>query len=176
MKDKEKNMKLIRNTVNLAADALIAAGILLLILRLQGIHPYIVLSGSMEPEIPAGGVVFTDTGKKDPSVGQIITYRMGDQTVTHRIIRKKEDTYITKGDANKREDLAPVSASQITGTVLFSLPYLGILFSRLQSASPAYLILLMIILSLFLDIRKTSPKFRHKKEFSGREEVCHAKK
>ena len=38
-----------------------AAGFILLILPLWGIRVNVVLSGSMEPAIPTGGIVFTDT-------------------------------------------------------------------------------------------------------------------
>lgn len=151
-------MKLLRLIADMIAAILILLGVLLTALRIQGVIPYIVLSGSMEPAIPAGGLVFTDTGERSPSVGEVITYQLGDQTVTHRIVRRDKNEYITKGDANNGEDLAPVSASQITGTVLFSLPYLGYAFHCLQTVSPAYLILIMIVLSFFLDIHISSMK------------------
>ena len=48
-------------------------------------------------------------------------------TVTHRVVSNDpaERSVVTKGDANEREDMHPVSYSQITGIVRFHLPLLG---------------------------------------------------
>ena len=84
-----------------------------------------VYSGSMEPEIPTGAVVFTKEGEFSPKKGDIITFHNGDTVVTHRVVKKEKDIFITKGDANKTEDPVPAEASQIIGRVVFHLPYLG---------------------------------------------------
>ena len=47
---------------------------------------YVVLSGSMEPEIPTGSVVVVDGRKKEWNPGDVITYRRGNMVVTHRIL------------------------------------------------------------------------------------------
>ena len=65
---------------------------------------YVVLSGSMEPEIPTGSVVVVDGRKKEWNPGDVITYRRGNMVVTHRIVEKSEEGYCTKGDANAEED------------------------------------------------------------------------
>lgn len=65
---------------------------------------YVVLSGSMEPEIPTGSVVVVDGRKKEWNPGDVITYRRGNMVVTHRIVEKSEEGYYTKGDANAEED------------------------------------------------------------------------
>ena len=79
----------------------------------------VVLSGSMEPAIPTGGIVFTDTRQTAPCTGDIITYRLGETTVTHRVVRTEKGSYITRGDANDGEDASPVAPSQVVGTVVF---------------------------------------------------------
>ena len=76
------------------------AGLLLLILPRIGISVDMVLSGSMEPKIRTGGLVFTDTNRKDPKIGDIITYSLNDSFVTHRVVRKEGSTLITKGARN----------------------------------------------------------------------------
>lgn len=149
-------MRLLRYMANLAGTLLLITGICLAILRIQGICPYIVLSGSMEPGIPAGGIVFTDTGRKNPSVGEVITYRVRGGLVTHRIVRKEKNFCITKGDINRGEDPVPVAQSRIMGTVVFALPFLGYLFAGLQRAPPAFLIFIMIIFSFFSDFHAVS--------------------
>lgn len=92
-----------------------AAGFILLILPLWGIRVNVVLSGSMEPAIPTGGIVFTDTRQTAPCTGDIITYRLGETTVTHRVVRTEKGSYITRGDANDGEDASPMAPSQEIG-------------------------------------------------------------
>ena len=100
-------------------------GALLLIFPHIGISVDTVMSGSMEPVLKTGGIVFTDTQRKTPKVGDIITYWLGETKITHRVIRKEQQGYITKGDANNMEDPSPVAKTQIIGKVIFAVPFLG---------------------------------------------------
>ena len=106
--------------------------------RLWGWEPLIVMSGSMEPTIPTGSVLFVDTNSKNAEPGEIITYRLEtnadnhDRMVTHRMVRTENDQYITKGDSNNQEDFVPVKAEQIVGTYLFHIPKAGWIISRLD--------------------------------------------
>ena len=84
-----------------------------------------VLSGSMEPAIKTGGLIFTDKKQKKPEPGDVIMYRLRDSLVTHRVIRKENGLYVTRGDANEKEDPYFVHPDQIEGTVVFSIPFLG---------------------------------------------------
>ena len=86
---------------------------------------YVVLSGSMEPEIPTGSVVVVDGRKKEWNPGDVITYRRGNMVVTHRIVEKSEEGYYTKGDANAEEDAGIVLEKQVIGNVIVALPWLG---------------------------------------------------
>lgn len=86
-----------------------------------GIKPAIVLSGSMEPVIRAGDLIFihsTETEKLRE--GDVICYLDSGAAVTHRIIAiaTGEDgllRYQTKGDANDAQDRLSVTADQIQG-------------------------------------------------------------
>ena len=100
-------------------------GALLLVIPHIGISVDTVMSGSMEPVLQTGGIVFTDTQRKIPEVGDIITYRVGESKITHRVIRKERQGYVTKGDANNMEDPSPVAETQIIGKVIFAVPFLG---------------------------------------------------
>ena len=122
-----------------------ATGFILLILPLWGIRVNVVLSGSMEPAIPTGGIVFTDTRQTAPCTGDIITYRLGETTVTHRVVRTERGSYITRGDANDGEDASPVAPSQVVGTVVFCLPRLGYAVAFLQKRTVFCLLLLVIV-------------------------------
>jgi signal peptidase len=115
------------STVLLLVLALVAAA--LIIPRILGYGQYAVLSGSMEPKIHVGAIVYdkaADTSELE--VGDIITYQLSSETlVTHRItaINASEGTVTTKGDANDSEDGAPVPYSNIVGKYAFNIPYLG---------------------------------------------------
>ncbi|MCD7867832.1 MAG: signal peptidase I [Clostridiales bacterium] len=116
---------ILRFIFNTALALLFCLALVLLIPRFFGIAPYVVLSGSMEPRISTGSLVFADTREREPETGDVITYQVDGQNVTHRVVRTENGTCITKGDANTQEDLIPVSPSQIIGRVIFTLPYLG---------------------------------------------------
>lgn len=96
--------------------------------RLFGFQVFAVATGSMEPCFDVGSIVFSkkiDSEKVE--VGDCITYNLGDETITHRVIGidKKNHEFITKGDKNKFED-PPVAFERLVGkTSEFSLPVLG---------------------------------------------------
>ncbi len=102
-------------------------------LRIVGYQPFVVLSGSMEPDIPVGSLIFidtTDAGRGDLQVGDVICYRLQDTYVTHRISEIDSlGNYITKGDANDTIDFQPVSFEQIIGKAWFHIPFLGRILS-----------------------------------------------
>ena len=53
--------------------------------KLFGINPYVVLSGSMEPQIHTGAIAFVNTKDTAVKVGDVVTYRLAnDELVTHR--------------------------------------------------------------------------------------------
>lgn len=142
-------MKFIKWILNGLSGCIVFLGAAVLVLRLSGICPYAVLSGSMEPEITAGGMVFIDTRERQPEEGDIITYRLNGARITHRVVRQWKEGYITKGDANQEEDANPVLPSQILGTVCFSLPVLGFVVSYLQEQT-TILVMIAVFASTFL--------------------------
>lgn len=83
-----------------------------------GISVDIVMSGSMEPTLKTGGIVFTDTKRTEPSVGDIVTFQNAQGKVSHRVVAKQKQSYITKGDANNMEDVSLLEPEQIIGTVI----------------------------------------------------------
>lgn len=94
---------------------------------------FVVLSGSMEPTLSAGDVVFV-YGADPASVeeGDVITYDRGaGRPVTHRVtaVTQTEDgdlAFRTKGDANEDADSDPVPAAALLGRVpTVSVPFAG---------------------------------------------------
>ena len=70
-----------------------------------GIKTYVIISGSMEPNLNIGDIVITKKISKDKlKEGDIISFRQGQSVITHRIkevIYTNEGTeYKTKGDNN----------------------------------------------------------------------------
>ena len=134
-------------------------------------NAYVVLSGSMLPEIAVKDIVVT---KKVPAekleIGDIITFiapdvRYGGISITHRIIDKFYDeslgsyTYRTQGDNNNVADASLVPNNNILGKVILKVPKLGYIQDLL--ASKGGLIFVVLIPSLVIlsyDIMKIIKK------------------
>ena len=127
-----------------------------------------VATGSMNPAINKNDIIVTK--KVDNyEINDIITFQKDQDYITHRILSKNNDTFITKGDANNTED-TPISKDKIIGKVIKIYPNLGIwknIFSN-----PKILIIIFVTLVIF-DIafsydskkeKKPSVKLLHKKE------------
>lgn len=151
VKEKIKPLKFISSVISYAIFIwLLLIGILLLayvadikIRAMKGdntppkYNAYVVLTGSMVPEIMPMDVVITK--KRSPEeleVGDIITFlssdsRLSNIIVTHRIKNKYYDattdkyTFQTKGDANNTVDFALAEDYNIIGEVIFKIPKLG---------------------------------------------------
>ena len=92
---------------------------------------------------------FTDTKERRPEIGDIVTYQVGETRVTHRVIRKEHKGYVTKGDANNREDPTVVTADQIIGKVIFSLPCLGYVAVFVRQRTIFGILTVMILQEMF---------------------------
>lgn len=93
---------------------------------------FIVTSGSMEPEILTGSIIYVKN--TDPSAIQVndtITFQSDDHFTTHKVIERQEGvrgySYRTKGVANEKPDPGWITEDQLVGKVVFSVPYLGYL-------------------------------------------------
>ncbi|MCH1981799.1 signal peptidase I [Ruminococcus sp. OA3] len=86
-----------------------------------GIKPAVVLSGSMEPDIKPGDLIFIhDIGAEDLKKDDVICYLLSGKAVTHRIVdittgENGKIQYITQGDANNAVDQAAVDEQQVQG-------------------------------------------------------------
>jgi signal peptidase len=95
-------------------------------------HSFVVLTASMTPAIAPGDVVIV--ADRDPATigeGDVITFTRGDNEipVTHRVTAIVESAsgvaFETKGDANSDPDASFVPASNVVGTVILTIPYIG---------------------------------------------------
>lgn len=110
---------------------LIIACIPLTLPKVFGFHIYTVISGSMEPAIPTGSLVYVHY--EDPGSIQkqdVIAFygqNADGSIITHRVVSNSEamGQFITKGDANKEKDMNPVSYENYIGKVTLSVPVIG---------------------------------------------------
>lgn len=82
-----------------------------------GYYFYRVLSGSMEPSIEIGDYVLVKEDD-DLVVGDVITYKVDNNFITHRIVDITSDTIVTKGDNNNTSD-DPILYNQVVGKVIY---------------------------------------------------------
>lgn len=118
---------------------------------LLGWQPLIVSSASMAPSIPKGSIIVMEPvagGRVD--VGDVVTYRLADRTITHRIVgvaAGAAPAFITRGDSNGNDDPLPVPLGAIEGRVLYHVPALGYGFAYLGAAMTVTLLLPFMLVS-----------------------------
>ena len=137
---------------------------------LVGYSGMIVLTESMQSEIPKGSLVIAKT--VDPQtlqIGDDITY-MANQTtsVTHRIVGINENyentgqrAFQTQGIMNDQPDSQPVPAVNVVGKVVFHSETLGVVASFIGSCWPLLLFALAVVFVLIYvlgRIFKSPPK------------------
>ncbi len=97
-----------------------------------GYSAAVVVSGSMSGTIEVNDmVIFHRESGYDP--GDIITYKSGKTLVTHRIVEKTEEGFITRGDANNTPDREPVPMENVVGRVVLTVPGIGRLAGFLRT-------------------------------------------
>ncbi len=96
--------------------------------RLLGYEVYVVISGSMEPAIPLGSALYMEAAApEDVAAGDVIAFYDRGAVITHRVVENHvvEGEFITKGDANAENDMAPVAYGNLIGRMAVSVPFLG---------------------------------------------------
>ena len=150
---------------NVAAGVFRTMGLLMMIAVIVGCIPltvpkvfgyqiYHITSGSMEPEIPTGSIIYakqTDPLELQPK--DVIVFYGGqgaDTTVTHRVVenRREDQKLVTKGDANAGNDVLPVPYRQVIGCVELSIPNLGFLVSFFASGQGKISMLAFLVAGL----------------------------
>lgn len=121
----------------------ISLGTMILILHIK---PCVILSGSMEPEIPTGSICFIDEKEKEAKVNDVICYERGDVNIIHRVIRLEDDGYITKGDNNDTHDFGVVRKEQIKGISKFHIPKVGYIANYIKTPKGVLTVLICFIL------------------------------
>ena len=93
-----------------------------------GKKAFVVISGSMVPEIQVGDIVIMN-GSNDANVGDIIAFRRNSKVIVHRVMQrinlKGKIVYTTKGDNNAIADSGFVDKSMVEGVYLTKIPAIG---------------------------------------------------
>ena len=109
-----------------------------------GYSMFEVQTGSMKDAINPGDMIIVKSDS-DIKLNDIVTYKQGEEFITHRVIEAYNETYVTQGDANNVKD-EPITKGQIVGKVVKILPGFGII--RRVLFNPFVLIALIITLYL----------------------------
>ena len=138
--ERRKGGKIVPALCNVAGTVIILLVIALLlpatVSRFVGYEVYNVISGSMEPTIPTGSMVFVKA--IDPveiAPDDVIAFMSGGSVVTHRVVKNRslEGEFVTKGDANEDEDINTVPYGSLIGRVERHVPMLGEITAQLAS-------------------------------------------
>ena len=144
-----------------------------------GIKTYVIISGSMEPNINIGDIVIAKSIKnKEESikVGDIISYRKGQNVITHRItnIEKDENGILriaTKGDNNNTEDSERILINNIEGKVITIIPKIGYITLILKDK----VLIILIFIIAYVYISKTE-KVKKRKEARKQKRIKYEQK
>ena len=134
-------------------------------IRIFGLRPFAVLSGSMEPTYKTGSIVYVKkVDYHDLTLGDPITFMLDEETVaTHRIVEVLPDPddpevirYRTKGDANEAVDGGLVHYLNVLGKPVFTIPYLGYVSNYIQHPPGTYIVIaacaILILLAFLPDL------------------------
>lgn len=116
----------------------------------------VVLSGSMEPELSVGDLIFV-TEADSYEEGDIVVFQDRNSLVVHRIVEINSEAVTTKGDANNTAD-APVSLSAVKGTVRFWIPQVGNIIGFLKTPLGVICVIVLAVALVEIPRRKEKQK------------------
>ena len=126
--------------------------------RMMGYEVYTVVSGSMEPEIPVGSLICIEGAEPtEIAEGEVIAFYSSvdaGAVITHRIVENRviSGEFITKGDANEKEDMLPVPYGNVIGRAVFTMPKAGDLLERLTTSAGRTVAVCLIFAGLLLNV------------------------
>lgn len=158
--------------------------------RVVGLQPFTVLSGSMEPTYHTGSLIYVKSVEpQDVRVGDPITFVLNEDLVvaTHRVIEidAENERFYTKGDANESADGSPVHFNNLIGVPVFTIPLLGYVANFVTNPPGMYIALagvaVLLLLTFVPDLikkvdsgRDTSAKGKKNKEGVATEPAANA--
>ena len=142
----------------LGTGVFICTILLLLVLtipRFLGFDTFNIVSGSMEPEIPVGSMIFVKSVDcHELKEGDIIAFYSNEVPVCHRVMENNtfSNTLVTKGDANESEDFRATDYKEVIGIVKYHLPLFGNIGAYISTVSGKLLIVEIIAVCVLLHL------------------------
>ena len=155
-----------KRALNILSDVVIVLLLILVIafagVRLVGLTPYAVLSGSMEPELPVGSLIYVretdpstiqagDTLTFEKSNGVIATHEAYEVDTEAREIRTQGVANINP-DGSVMHDAEPVPFESVIGVPVACIPFLGYVNSFVTSPTGFVVVIAGVIAVIALSI------------------------
>lgn len=157
-------MRALKRGIEILITGIVFLMMLLTLPKIAGIRTYAVTSGSMEPQIHTGSLVYVSHQSfEDIREGDILTFTIneGSLVVTHRVKEKSlsDRSFLTKGDANAQPDRKRVRYEEVIGTVQFVVPGAGYAASILGNIwgkiiAAAFLVWLFAMEAIIADFQR----------------------
>lgn len=117
----------------------------------------VVLSESMTPTLKLGDMILTGPPDRpfsdDIAPGSIVTFHLGKELVTHRVIAIEGESLITQGDAVEDPDPWPVTLDDVDGTHILTIPKIGWAIDFVRSSKTGWFLVVilpaMVLVGLF---------------------------
>ncbi|MBM2824430.1 MAG: family signal peptidase [Dehalococcoidales bacterium] len=127
----------------------------------------LVRSGSMTPAVRMGDVIINGPINGSIKPGMIVTYQRGDELITHRVVSVNNGKLVMQGDALEHPDPWLVTLSDVKGTYLFKIPFIGFALNFIRTKLGWFLAIIVptvvlvgwlcrdILKEAFSDVEKT---------------------
>lgn len=133
-----------------------------------GLSIYEVITDSMTPEYPVGSFIYVEKIQPEKvKVDDVITFSIGtdtSQVMTHRVVAidSENQTFTTKGDANKDVDVSPVAFQRVLGKPVYSIKHMGVWVQVFESTEGRVLlgVLLVLVFALWFAGDHIEPKMQ----------------
>ena len=128
-----------------------------------GHKPLVVLSDSMEPNIKEGSIIYyRKVPKKDIKEGNIISFKVSDKIVSHRVYKVDEKGFTTKGDATSTIDPVVITYDKVLGKVdNIVIPYMGYYVKTINNN---YYIVVIVVIILIMEFALSNFKRKENEE------------
>lgn len=158
-KGKKKTRAVICNVVGgIILVTVILLCIPLVLPKVFGYQVYTVISGSMEPAIPIGSLVYIrEVEPEEVQEGDVIAFYSASDNgaiIIHRVEKNQvvSGQFITKGDANEEKDPLPISYERFIGEVRTSIPVLGKILSMMVTVQGKLFAGGMVVVATILQV------------------------
>jgi signal peptidase I len=121
--------------------------------------PMVVTSNSMSPEFQYGDLLLA-VGQEHYAINDIISFKINDSLVTHRIVDKQDSNlFKTQGDSNQLSDSILIKPEQIVGKIRYIFPKLGFVILIIQTQQAKLTIIGLMIIYLMIKTLNKMKKY-----------------